>query len=89
MFEGKHQYEEAIKYYDRALFKDRFNETFLNNKAGCIKDLENKILHNNIKPHDLDLIDKALKILPKSCDNHGYLFVKVEILNQLGKTVKA
>ncbi len=90
MLEGKHQYEEAIKYYDRALFKDRFNETFLNNKAGCIKkDLENKILHNNIKPHDLDLIDKALKILPKSCDNHGYLFIKAEILNQLGEPVKA
>ena len=90
ILEGKKQYEEALKYFDKALSKNPSNETLLNNKAECIKkELETKLVHNRIEPHDLDLINKALKILPKGYDNSPYLFTKGEILNNLGEPVKA
>ena len=90
ILQGKHQYEEALKYYNKALTKDRFNETLLSNKAGCIKEkLDEKILHNEIEPHDLDLINEALKILPKGYDNSPYLFTKAGVLECLGEPVKA
>ena len=90
MLQGKHQYEEALKYYNKALAKDRFNETLLNNKAGCILEkLEWKVLHNEIEPKDLELIDKALEMLPKGYDNRSYLFTKAGILELLGEGVKA
>ena len=90
MLERKLQFEEALKYYDRALSKDRFDKTFLNNKAGCIReDLKNKLLFNRIEPHDLDMINKALEILPEGYDNSPYLFIKAQILIELGDPVKA
>ena len=90
ILERKLQYGEALKYYNKALSKDRLNETFLNNKAGCIKEeLKTKILHNKMEPRDLGLINTALKILPRGYDNREYLFIKAEILSQLGEPVKA
>ena len=88
------QYEEALKYYDKALSKDKFDKTFLNNRAQCeaecIKSkLEIAVLFKRIKTHHLDLINKALKILPKNCDKTPYLKIKGDILNQLGEPVKA
>ena len=84
------QYDEALKYYDRALSKDPSNKTFLNNKAECMKDkLKWKLLFNRIEPRNLDLINEALKILPEGCDNGPYLFTKAEILDLLGEHVKA
>lgn len=90
MFQSMFQYDESLKYYDKALTKDRFDETILNNKAGCILEkLKTKILHNEIEPRDLDLINKALKILPEGYDNSPYLFTKAGILDLLGEGVKA
>ena len=43
----------------------------------------------DIKPHDLDLINEALKILQDDIDNGPYLKTKGDILNQLGDPVKA
>ena len=89
MLQKKHQYDEALKYYNKALAKDRFDEIILNNKAECIKEeLDDKILHNEIKPEDLELIDKALEILPKGQDNRSYLFTKAGVLGLLGDGVK-
>ena len=87
--EGKGQYEEALKYYNKALAKDRFNKILLNNKAECIKEeLDDKILHNRIEPEDLELIDKALEILPEGYENREYLFTKAGVLGLLGDGVK-
>ena len=88
------QYEEALKYYDKALSKDESNKTLLNNRAECeaefIKSkLKIEVLFKNIKPHHLKQINKALKILPKGYDNSSYLNVKADILDQLGDPVKA
>ena len=90
ILEGKEQYEEALKYYNKALAKDRFDEIILNNKAECIKEeLREKIIHNKIEPHDLDMIDKALEILPEGYENREYLFTKAGVLELLGEGVKA
>ncbi|MDO5811431.1 MAG: HIRAN domain-containing protein, partial [Methanobrevibacter sp.] len=59
-------------------------------KAIFIKSkLKIEVLFNRIKPHHLDLINEALKILPDDCDNGPYLNVKGDILDQLGDPVKA
>ncbi len=59
-------------------------------KAIFIKSkLKIEVLFNRIKPHHLDLINEALRILPKDCDNGPYLNVKGDILDQLGDPVKA
>ena len=94
MLDGKFQYEEALKYYDKALSKDKSNKTFLDNRAGCkaqcIKQkLKMKLLFKRVKPHDLELIDEALEILPESYDKSTYLSTKSEILYELGEPVKA
>lgn len=90
MLQKKQQYSEALKYYDKALARDRFNKTILTNKAECIKEeLDGKILHNEIRPRDLDLINKAFEILPEGSDNNPYLFTKAGVLELLGEPVKA
>lgn len=87
------QYEKALKYYDMALSKDGANEMFLKNRDGCEADcikskLEMDVLFRRIKPHHLDLINRALKILPDSYDNAPFLNIKANILDQLGDPVK-
>ena len=71
ILDGMGLYEEALKYYDKAISKDSSNKTFLNNRAGCkaqcIKEkLKMNLLFKRVKPHDLELIDKALEILPEN-----------------------
>ena len=84
------QYDEALKYYDKALSKDPSSEIFLENKAACMKDkLKRKLLFREIEPRDLEVINEALKILPEGCDSGPYLSTKAEILDQLGEPVKA
>ena len=88
------RYEDALKYFDIALAKEEFNETFLKNRmeceAVCIKSkLEIEVLFRRIEPKHLDMINRALKILPDGFDNVPYLHVKAEILGQLGDPVKA
>ena len=83
-------YDDALKCYDIALSKDPSNETFLENKADCMKNkLKRKAFFKRIEPRDLEVINEALKILPEGCDNGPYLYVKAEILDQLGEPVKA
>ena len=66
MLERKNHYDEAIKYYDKAISIDS-DEIFLKNKATCIKNyLHDKIVHNNIEAHDLDLINEVFDMLPES-----------------------
>lgn len=90
LLEKKCRYDEALRYYDRALYSDESNETFLSNKAGCIRQkLKRKLLFKRIEPRDLDLINKALKMLPKGFDNRPYLSTKAEILKELGDPVRA
>ena len=48
-----------------------------------------KVIVNNITPHDLDLINEALKMLPDDIDSGPYLKTKGDILDQLGDSVKA
>lgn len=86
----KFQYDEALKCYDRALSKEKSNETFLKNKAGCIREkLKYRLLMGKTGSDDLDMINEALKILPKSCESGDYLTTKSEILSRLGEPVKA
>ena len=94
MLDGMGQYKEAIKYYNRALYRDKSNETFLNNLAGCkaayIKQkIENNIFYQRVSTHDLKLINNALKTLPESYDKQPYLSLKVKILYELDDPVKA
>lgn len=94
LLEYKFRYEEALKYYDKALSMDKSNETTLKNRAKCeaecIKSkLEMELLFRRIKPHHLELINKALKILPNEYDNSPYLDVKANVLDQLDEPVKA
>ena len=59
-------------------------------EAECIKSkLEIEVLFKRIEPRHLDMINRALKILPDGSDNVPYLHVKAEILGQLGDPVKA
>lgn len=88
------QYEKALKYYDMALAKDGTDEIILKNRAGCEADcirnkLQTRVIVKNIKPHHLDLINRALKILPDDYDNAPYLKIKSDILRLLGEPVKA
>jgi tetratricopeptide (TPR) repeat protein len=77
MLNRNHRFKEALKYYDKALSKDESEETFLNNKAGCIQEeLKMKLLFKRIEPQDLDLINNALKILPEGCDNRRIYSLK-------------
>ena len=48
-----------------------------------------ELLFRRIKPHHLELINKALKILPNEYDNSPYLDVKANVLDQLDEPVKA
>ena len=90
ILDENHQYEEALIYYDAALSKKPSNETFLKNKAGCIKaKLKMDVLFHRTKPQDLDLIDEAIKILPENCDSGSYFQLKGDILDQLGEPVEA
>ena len=90
LLEYKFRYEEALKYYDKALSRDKSDKTILKNKAQCIMSkLEKDVLFNTIKPHHLELINEALKILPKEYDSSPYLNVKAKILDQLDEPVKA
>ncbi len=85
-----YQHDEALKYYDKALSEEPSNETYLKNKADCIKrKLERNVVVHQIEPNDLALIDEAIKMLPESCDNGPYFQVKGDILDQLGDHVKA
>lgn len=89
MLERKNQYDEAIKYYDKAISIDS-DEIFLKNKAACIKNyLHDKIVHNNIEAHNLDLINEVLEMIPESFDKSEYLFTKAGVLELLGEPVKA
>ena len=88
------QYEEALKYYDMALAKDGSDEIILKNRNGCEADciknkLQTRVTLKDIKPHHLDLINHALKILPDDYDNAPYLKLKSDILRLLGDPVKA
>ena len=84
------RYDEALEYYAKAISKDPANKTFLENKANCIRDkLYWTLLFHRTQPEDLDLINEALKILPKGCDNSPYLTTKAKILDQLGEPVKS
>lgn len=94
MLDDAFQYEEALKYYDKALAKDPSSKVISKNRAECeavcIKDkLNDKLLLDDVKPHDLDLINRALKVLPHDLDNGPYLTVKGDILKRLGDPVKA
>ena len=90
ILDENHQYEEALIYYDAALSKKPSNETFLKNKAGCIKaKLYMDVLFHRTKPQDLDLIDEAIEILPENCDSGSYFQLKGDILDQLGDPVEA
>ena len=51
--------------------------------------LDIKMIVNRITPHDLELIDEALKMLPDHVDNGPYLRTKGDILDRLGDPVKA
>lgn len=51
--------------------------------------LEIKVIVKRVKPHHLDLINEALRILPEDYDNGPYLKTKGDILDQLGDPVKA
>ena len=87
------RYEEALKYFDIALAKDKSNRTISNNRAQCeaefIKSkLEIEVLFQRSKRQHLELINRALKILPETCDNGPYLNLKADILVQLGDPVK-
>lgn len=85
-----YQYDEALKYYDKALSKDPSNKTYLKNKADNIKSkLKSKVFLHQIEPNDLDLIDETIKMLPENCDNGPYFQLKGDILDQLGDPVKA
>ena len=93
MLEDNFRYEEAIEYYNIAINKDKSNEILRENKAICkarciIEKLKAKISFKQIKPHDFDLINEALEILPKDYDNSPYLRVKGNILFELGEPVK-
>jgi len=88
------QYEKALKYYDMALAKDGSDEIILKNRLGCELDcikskLQTRVALKDIKPHHLDLINHALKILPDGYDNVPYLKLKSDILRLLGDPVKA
>ena len=84
------RFDEALKYYAKALSKDPTNKTFLENKAYCMKDkLKDRLFYHQTEPKDLDLINEALKILPEGCDNGPYLTTKANILDQLGEPVKS
>lgn len=94
MLQGSFKYEEALKCYDIALAKGGFEKEILKVRAECeaecIKSrLELDVLFKRIEPKHLDMINRALKILPDDSDNVPYLHVKAEILNQLGDPVKA
>ena len=90
ILDGGFRYDEALKCYDKALSKERSNETFLENKAGCIREkLKRRLLLGKTRNEDLDMINEALKTLPKSCDSGDYLTTKGDILSRLGEPVKA
>lgn len=83
-----------MKYFDKALSIDKSNETILKNRAVCEAEcirsrLKIEVVLRSVKPHHLELINKALKILPEECERRKYLNVKAEILDQLGEPVKA
>lgn len=90
ILKNRFQYEDVLKYYDKALSMDESNETILKNKAECIRSkLEADVTFNRIEPHHLELINCAVKILPKGYDTGSYLNVKAKILDRLGEPVKA
>ena len=77
-----------------AIAKDGSDEIILKNRLGCELDcikskLETRVTVKDIKPHHLDLINHALKILPDDWDNAPYLKLKSDILRLLGDPVKA
>ena len=90
MLDGGFRYDEALKYYDRAISRDKSNAVFLKNKAECIlQKIKRNLLFDRIDSHDLDLINDALKILPGGYDNAAYLTAKAEVLGRLDEPVKA
>ena len=90
ILDGGFRYDEALKYYDRAISRDKSNAVFLKNKAECIlQKIKRELLFDRIDSHDLDIINEALKILPGGYDNAAYLTAKAEVLGRLDEPVKA
>ena len=84
------RFDEALKYYDKALSKGGPDETVLKNKAFCIREkLKRNLLFREVESGDLELIDEAMEMLPEGYDNSEYLFTKSQVLGQLGEPVKA
>ena len=89
IYESDRMTDEALILIDCAI-KIHPDDNFYYKKAIFINyKLEILVIVKRIKPHDLDLINEALKILPEDRDNSPFLKTKRDILNQLGDPVKA
>lgn len=93
ILQGGFRYEEALKNYDIALTKGNFEKEILKSRAECeaecIKSkLEIRVIMHDVTPEHLELVNRALKVLPDTCDNGPYLNLKADILCQLGDPVK-
>lgn len=83
------RFDEALKFYDRALSITK-NNTILNNKAICILlKLEEKRDSNELSGDDMDLINEALEILPDGENPSRYMAIKGNILFEMGQEVEA
>ena len=80
--------EEALDVYDKALSfgPDRVIQA---NKAGCMLSILESKRPNTFTHADLNLINEALKTLPKDENNYPYLQMKGNILEELGEPVNA
>lgn len=83
------KYEYALDYYDKSLAISN-QRVVVENKAQCLYRLAKKHADSSkVKERDLEIINKALAILPDDYGRKDYIRVKGRILELLGRQVQA
>lgn len=83
------KYEYALDYYDKSLAISN-QRVVVENKAQCLYRLAKKHADSSkVKEKDLEIINKALAILPDDYGRKDYIRVKGRILEALGRQVQA
>ena len=89
IYEDGGMYDEALILIDSAIELHPHEDHYARKAIFLKNKLEIMVIVRDITPHELELINEAIKILPDGYDSGPYLKIKGDILNMLGDPVNA